>query len=254
MCSGRAPLKQKNTTALAMLAERKRDGWEPIHMASFYGLSQYVSRILERGNVNVETLDEADETPMLYAAGNGHSSVIKVLLSTEQTPTALLGRMESTASPCCIKKPRKVVDLLLRAGVHPFTRKTMQDPHDDCIGTGTKGHTPLMYATLYGHREAARAFLPYLNQKIIINRALVWAAQGGHSGIVEDVLKHLLLMSMPKFDIGHGDINTIIALLKAGADPSIQCIPTIDEFEGWVTEDKTEMKKKSRRKTNASRA
>ncbi|CAG9956912.1 unnamed protein product [Clonostachys rosea f. rosea IK726] len=242
---------KKNTTALAMLAERKRDGWEPIHMASFYGLSQYVSRILERGNVNVETLDEADETPMLYAAGNGHSSVIKVLLSNGADPDG--PSRKNGVKPlhlAALRNHGKVVDLLLRAGVHPFTRKTMQDPHDDCIGTGTKGHTPLMYATLYGHREAARAFLPYLNQKIIINRALVWAAQGGHSGIVEDVLKHPLVDVNAKIrcetaifhaakrtDIGHGDINTIIALLKAGADPSIQCIPTIDEFEGWVTED-----------------
>ncbi|CAG9950774.1 unnamed protein product [Clonostachys rosea f. rosea IK726] len=220
-------------------------------MASFYGLSQYVSRILERGNVNVETLDEADETPMLYAAGNGHSSVIKVLLSNGADPDG--PSRKNGVKPlhlAALRNHGKVVDLLLRAGVHPFTRKTMQDPHDDCIGTGTKGHTPLMYATLYGHREAARAFLPYLNQKIIINRALVWAAQGGHSGIVEDVLKHPLVDVNAKIrcetaifhaakrtDIGHGDINTIIALLKAGADPSIQCIPTIDEFEGWVTED-----------------
>lgn len=134
------------------------------------------------------------------------------------------------------KNHHETVRVLLEAGVDPLTPKTRENPGR------TKGHTALMYACSNGHVETVEAFLPFLKDLETVHRALAWAARNGNSEVVAKILQYpgvdvnaMVDGDTPLFlACGPADIPTIEMLLKAGADPCINCQAGPGEFAGGM--------------------
>ena len=143
----------------------------------------------------------------------------------------------------------EAVKVLLQSGVDPLTKKSKEPPGNWCGNAPTSiGHTALMYACDGGHLETVEVFLSFLRDKEndieTVHRALAWAVggRGGGSGslkLVDLILKH------PGVDVnakvsgdtplflacGCSNLEIIQSLVRAGADPNIDCEDSPDEFE-----------------------
>ena len=123
----------------------------------------------------------------------------------------------------------KVISVLLRSGVDPFTPKTKGWPRErrGRFNTST-GKTAVELACRYGHVETMEALIPYLTVDGL-HTALYWAARFGSSKVVKALLK------FPKINVnritrdqtplslaaGIPDIDSMRLLLGKGADPRI---------------------------------
>ncbi|KAL2819476.1 hypothetical protein BJX63DRAFT_439011 [Aspergillus granulosus] len=57
--------------------------WRPIHIVSHFGLTSVVKLLLDSGNMDVDSKDTGyGQTPLSWAAENGHEGVVKLLLAT----------------------------------------------------------------------------------------------------------------------------------------------------------------------------
>lgn len=130
---------------------------------------------------------------------------------------------------------------LLEAGVDPLTKKTRENPGRWCGNAPrTTGDTPLLYACENGHLESLEAFLPFIKDIKTVHRALAWAAKAGRPKLVARILRH------PGVDVNAAaggdtplflacaatDIESVRALLQAGADPNLGCADDADEDYG----------------------
>ncbi|KAK3298754.1 putative ankyrin repeat protein [Chaetomium fimeti] len=209
------------------------------HIAARYGLTWYLDLLLRReGPTVAATIDCKGQTPLFHAAEAGHADAIKLLVSAGVDPNPSdkcglkpLHRAASNNHPT-------VVTVLLDAGVDPLTGKTRENPGRRCgRAPRTTGHTALMYACQAGHVEAVEAFLPYLDVKIVY-LALYWASRAGQAKVVKCLIQH------PGVDVNtkiyglttlfnacaQNDVESIEALLRAGADATILCSASPFEF------------------------
>ncbi|CAG9976150.1 unnamed protein product [Clonostachys byssicola] len=225
-------LSDRNGSALRRLTDPKTKDQSSLHLAARFGLGQYVSRLLEKNSIEIDSLDERGDTAMLYASKAGHASVVKLLLAhgaEADKPSEYDGLKPLHVA--AKNNHGEVVRLLLAAGVSPLTGKTKEDP--DFYGggdPGTTGETPLEYAAKGGHEDAVRAFLPFIKETETVSRALAWAAYAGHTACVRIILSHELVDVNARvrgdtllFIAGErGDVHSMVLLLQAGADPSIR--------------------------------
>ena len=54
-------------------------GISGLHIVAFYGLAGLVDRLLQKSRFDIEVKDEQGQTPILYAAKQGHEPVVKLL-------------------------------------------------------------------------------------------------------------------------------------------------------------------------------
>lgn len=224
-------LSDTNGSALRTLTDPKTKDQSWLHLAARFGLGQYVSRLLEKNSIGIDSVDERGDTAMLYASKAGHASVVKLLLAhgaEADKPSEYDGikPLHGAAK----NNHGGVVSILLAAGVSPLTEKTKQDPYFEPGNAGTAGTTPLEYAAKGGQQDAIKALLPHIKDTETVSRALAWAAHGGHPACVRMILSHELVDvnarvrgDTPLFIAGErGDVHSMILLLQAGADPSIR--------------------------------
>ncbi|VUC29092.1 unnamed protein product [Clonostachys rosea] len=223
-------LSDTNGSALQTLTDPKMKGHSSLHFTAGFGLGQYVSRLLEKNDIGVDSVEERGDTAMLYASKAGHANVVKVLLARgadadKPSESDGLKPLHGAAK----NNHGEVVSILLASGVSLLTEKTKQDPDSDPLDDGTAGMTPLEYAAKGGQEDAIGAFLPYIKDAQTASRALAWAACCGHPNCVKRILSHELVNvnarvggDTPLFIAGEsGDVHSMILLLQAGADPSI---------------------------------
>ncbi|CAI6029865.1 unnamed protein product [Clonostachys chloroleuca] len=224
-------LSDTNGSALRTLTDPKTKDQSWLHLTARFGLGQYVSRLLEKNSIGIDSVDERGDTAMLYASKAGHASVVKLLLAhgaEADKPSEYDGikPLHGAAK----NNHGGVVSILLAAGVSPLTEKTKQDPYFEPGNAGTAGTTPLEYAAKGGQQDAIKALLPHIKDTETVSRALAWAAHGGHPACVRMILSHELVDvnvrvrgDTPLFIAGErGDVHSMILLLQAGADPSIR--------------------------------
>ena len=211
-----------------------------LHVGAWSGLSEYAALLLDRSMAAIDAVDGKGNTPLHYAANEGHSNVVQLLLSYGAQPDVDneigLKPLHEAAS----NNRAAVVKLLLEAGVDPLTPKTKESGQIRCGNAPrTFGHTALMYACHNGHAEVVAEFLPYLEPEIV-HKALSWAASKGQSKAVKRILLH------PEVDpnaLYRGDSalfcaciardrDTIRILLENGADPNQRCENASNEFGG----------------------
>ncbi|KAK4188935.1 ankyrin-2 [Podospora australis] len=213
----------------------------PLHAAARFGLTQYVSILTGRSETNLEVRDGREATPVFYAAEKGHSDTVKVLLEAGANPNADDSVGHTPLHQAAKYNHAEVVAVLLAAGVNPLTPKTRENPGRRCGNAArTKGRTPIMYACQAGHAESLEAFLPYLTDMDVIQGALMWAVRSSQSRVVKRLLRY------PGLDVNAtvrgstalfeacrvADLESMAALLEAGADATASSGGYSDEFGG----------------------
>ncbi|KAJ5643004.1 uncharacterized protein N7484_005511 [Penicillium longicatenatum] len=201
-----------------------------LHLAGRYGLVAYTRKLVADWSGDIDTCDITGKTPLWWAASHGHAATVGELIAAGADPDhqdGLSGRkpLHEAAS----KGHDAVVKVLLEAGVDPLTSVGLTN-HAKAAGYANygSGELALAHACEHGHVEVLDAFLPYLDLEAM-HSCLAWAARTGQARVV----KHML--SQPGVEVDtmvrgstalfkaclSRDLNTVEALIGAGADPEM---------------------------------
>jgi len=154
-----------------------------LHCASFFGIVELVTVLMEVESYKINQQDCAGSTPLVWAARNGHEGVVKFLLERENVDPNRSDVYDRTPLGwAAIKGHEEVVKILLE-----------QDEVDPNFPDG-EGDGPLGCAAICGHEGVAKLLLE--RENVDPNRRnrndrtpLVCAAIEGHEGVVEILLE-----------------------------------------------------------------
>ena len=119
-----------------------------LHCASFFGIFEVVSALIEMGSHDINGEDLGGSTPLARAAQNGHEEVVKILLGCKEVdPDKPDGVGQTPLSIAASWRHEGVVKILLRL------EKVNPDKPDN------SGRTPLSYAAWDGHEEVVKILL-----------------------------------------------------------------------------------------------
>ena len=154
-----------------------------LHCASFFGIVEVVTTLMEMGCYDIDGEDFLGRTPLGWAAHNGHEGVVKILLGRKEVnPDKPDNGSRTPLSWAADNGHEGVVKILLgRKEVNPDK-------------PGPSGLTPLLYAACNGHEEVAKILLgrkevnPDKPSKYG-GTPLSNAACNGHEGVVNLLLR-----------------------------------------------------------------
>jgi len=153
-----------------------------LHCASFFGIVEIVAGLVEIGGYDINQIDCGGNTPLVWAARNGHEGVVKILLERGDVDPDKADNDGRTPLRWAARNGYEgVVKILLEQGnVDP------NKPNND-------GWTPLSGAACYGHEGVVKILL---ERGIDPDKAdnegrppLWWAARNGHEGVVKILLE-----------------------------------------------------------------
>jgi ankyrin repeat protein len=214
---------------------RDIDSVSPLHVAAYFGLTNYMRELLERPNTDVSVVNENDDNPIYWAAYNGHDEAIKLLIQH----SAELNKYSHTGLTPLHEAAKRnhaaAVYALLASGADPLAPRT--DPQAERYHYAPRrsaGRTPLQYACKNGYDEVVAVYLPFLKDIYNVYQALHLAAESGQAKVVKCILKY------PGVDVNafvpnhttlyyactSVDPQTIEVLLKAGANPNVLMEPS----------------------------
>ena len=153
-----------------------------LHCASFFGIVEFVATIINVEGCGIDQQDCMGNTPLVWAAYNGHEGVVKLLLGQEDVDPNRPDKYDQTPLWCAAAQGHEgVVKLLLG-------RKDVDPNRSD---EGDK--TPLWCAAANGHEGVVKLLLG--REDIDPNRSdkydqtpLRCAAANGHEGVVKLLL------------------------------------------------------------------
>jgi len=153
-----------------------------LHCASFFGIADLVAALIEMGSYDINEGDSIGNTPLGWAAHNGHEEVVKILLAREEVnPDKPDNGGRTPLLHAAWNGHEEVVKILLaREEVNP-------DKPDN------GGRTPLLHAAWNGHEEVVKILLgrKEVNPDNRDNEGetpLLLAAWYGHEGVVKILL------------------------------------------------------------------
>lgn len=174
----------------AFYTERNRCGLtsssSALHVAAFFGLRRYIEHIVS--DMDVNTTDEMDQTPLGYAAMAGHADIITLLLqhSARHDSVDKFG-MAPVHHAANMDHPR-AIRALLDGGADPLIPESKVDVNyyrqESSIGC-----TALFYACRYGRVEILEELRRKLTAEHLRNGPLHWAADAGKSNILSALLQ-----------------------------------------------------------------
>ena len=154
-----------------------REGRSPLHVASLYGMIDTVSALLG-AKADPYMQDKNGNTPLIYACFKSHTRVIDQLLDIKGDLNAI-GKEHKSALYLAVQN--RLIDQALRL----IELGALPD-QDECVPT------PLIQAAKHGLTQVATALVQAgagVHIKDLHHRtALMWAAQGGHMAILNDLL------------------------------------------------------------------
>lgn len=172
---------------------------------------------------DVNSRDENNQTPLIFAAVRGEWLALKVLLQYKADPN--ISRYQDNVTPLYIVSQNGqhgCVYLLLKYGANPNVKKS-------------SGFTPLIIASQFGHYKCVNVLLQHKANPNIRSRegttAIYMASQDGHSHCVDLLLQykanHKLLCETDGSDAlgvasNNGHCECIRLLLQHKADPNVQ--------------------------------
>jgi len=153
-----------------------------LHCASFFGIVEIVASLLEVGGCETNQDDCLGNTPLVWAAHNGHEGAVKALLGRDDADPDKPGNNGQTPLSCAARCGHEgVVKILLR--------RDDVDPNKPECG----GETPLLWAAYKGHEGVVQILLG--RDDVDPNKPNDWsrtpifqAAYGGHEGVVRILL------------------------------------------------------------------
>ena len=153
-----------------------------LHCASFFGIAHIVASLVEVETCDINQRDCVGNTPLVWAAHNGHEEVVKALLERDDVDPNEPDRNGRTPLNCAAICGRMgVVKILLGRG-----DVSLNKPDNN-------GRTPLGWATMCGHGVIVETLLG--RDDITPDKPddegitpLWWAAQKGYEEIVKILL------------------------------------------------------------------
>ena len=154
-----------------------------LHCASMFGIDKIVAGLVEVEGCDINQLDCAGNTPLVWAAWNGHERVVKILLGREDVNPEKSNTFRQ--SPLCFAAENGhegVVKILLGRSDVNSERRTLM------------GETPLFLAAGNGHQGVVKILLGRddvnPDTPCFMGRTpLCHAADRGHRGVVEILLE-----------------------------------------------------------------
>ena len=187
-----------------------------LHCASFFGIVEIIASLVEVAGCDINQKDCVGNTPLIWAAHNGHERAVKVLLGWDDVDADKLNNRGRTPLSCAASSGHEgaVKILLVPDDVDPnrpdndsrtpLYRAAMfgqegvvnillgrddVDPNKPDAG----GRTPLMQASQSGHEGVVKLLLEC--DGVDPNKPerwdgtpLLWAAYKGHEGVVKILL------------------------------------------------------------------
>ncbi|KAM6529650.1 hypothetical protein FALCPG4_007779 [Fusarium falciforme] len=158
------------------------EGTSLVHVMSRYGVAGALWAILERADevgINIDGKDSHGQTPLWWAAGNGHQAVVQLLLDRGAHIEAPDKWGRTPLSWATTNGHEAVVRLLLDRGVHTEA-------------ADKEGRTPLWFAAEKGHEAVVRLLLDrgaHIEAADKEGRTPLWfAAEKGHEAVVRLLL------------------------------------------------------------------
>ena len=166
----------------AELNSRDENGQTPLSWAAVNGHEAVVKLLLSRDDVAADSQDKNGQTPLSLAAKNGHEAVVKLLLSRDDVVADSQNEYGRTPLSWAAKKGHEeVVKLLLS--------------RDDVAADSSNrwDQTPLSCAARNGHEEVVKLLLSRddvaADSRDEYGRTpLYWAAKNGHEVVVKLLL------------------------------------------------------------------
>ena len=153
-----------------------------LHSASLFGIAEIVTCLIEVEGCDINQRDCVDNTPLVWAALNGHEPIVEILLKRGDIDPDKAGRYSQTPLFCAAWSGHAaVVKMLLeRDEVTP----DKLEKH---------GRTPLWCAALNGHEGVVKMLLERgevnLDKPDGFGQTPLWcAALNGHAGVVKMLL------------------------------------------------------------------
>ncbi|KAJ5740279.1 hypothetical protein N7493_000151 [Penicillium malachiteum] len=151
-------------------------------ITSYFGIEAAVKLQLEKG-ADTESHDtEYGQTPLSWAAENGHEAIVKLLLDHGAATEAQDTNGQTPLSWAARNRHEAIVKLLLDHGA-------VTEAQD------TNGQTPLSWAARNGHEAIVKLLLDHgaateAQDTTYGQTPLSWAAENGHEAIVKLLLDH----------------------------------------------------------------
>ncbi|KAF5013105.1 hypothetical protein FDECE_875 [Fusarium decemcellulare] len=209
-----------------------------LHVAAFCGLDNYVPILIDRlATSTVDIHDHSQQTPLWWAARRGHAGVVRALLRAGAVPNPPNTYGSRALDEAARHGHSEVIKLLIDEGVYPLSAQRIGPTHVIRPRRSLLSANPVQLACQYGQLKSLEAFLPYLDRHAK-NLALHWTAHGRHSHIMKrllqepDVDPNIRVDDMtPLFIVaGEENLDSMEALVDAGADASIRCeVPIVSE-------------------------
>lgn len=133
-------------------ASNKTDKKTILHLASFWGKTDVVKLLVDRG-ADLTLQDLWGQTPLFFACANGHADIVKFLLQHKADPAIAAHNRQTPLFVACGNGHSDIVELLLKHGAN------------HAIATAETGQTPLIAACCTGHVEIVRLLI---KNKVII--------------------------------------------------------------------------------------
>ncbi|KAK4032081.1 putative ankyrin repeat protein [Parachaetomium inaequale] len=213
------------------------------HIAARYGLTPYLQHLLDLGRdgttATLGCMTSGLETPLSLAAEAGHADTAKLLIAAGADLNAEDAGGYHPIHRAAENNHAGVVAALLGAGVDPLTEMTHKERGSSRGGGGKVWKsTPLLIACRAGHVAVVEALLPWLQDMGAVQQALAWAARAGQGKLVKRLLQHpgIEINAMVGEDTAlfnacrRADVESIEALVSAGADATILCLGTEEMF------------------------
>ena len=187
-----------------------------LHCASLFGIVEIVAALVEVGGCDINQVDCVGNTPLWWAAQNGHEGVVEVLLGRDEIDPNKPGVFGQTPLCCAVGAGHEgVVKILLqRDDVNPNVSDSGYDtPLTYAAESGHEGivktllrrdsidpersnrawRAPLFYAAMHGREGVVKMLLEQGDtspdrQDLLGRTPFSWAAEGGHEGVAKILL------------------------------------------------------------------
>ena len=211
------------------LDSRDSGGQTPLSWAAGNGHEAVVQLLLRTGQVKADAKDSWGRTPLSRAAKNGHEAVVQLLLRTGQVEAdAEDNEGQTPLSRAAMNGHEAVVQLLLETGQVEADAKN------------SYGWTPLSYAAANGHVDVVKLLLEKGADVTVADNdgwtPLHTASFNGHVEVVKLLFEKNANVTVAKNDGGtplhaassNGHVEVVKLLLEKGAEV------TVADNDGWT--------------------